>query len=115
MSNDNQKPQAEARDFRFPKGGVAVGCTDGLDGILQEFVRKHALAVEELTEKQMAAAIRQAIECGDFTRQVRVTDSAQNVIYIPYMREQELESRIRRLEAALKQNGIEDPDVCDAV
>lgn len=97
MSDDNQKPQAEARDFRFPEGGVAVGCTDGLDGILRDFIRKHDIAVEALTEQQIATALRQAIECGDFTRQVRVTDNAQNVIYIPYAREQELELRYKEL------------------
>lgn len=98
MSTENQKPPTEARDFRFPKSGVDVGFTDELDSILQEFVRKHQIAVEQLTDKQMAAAIRQAIECGDFTRQVCVTDNAQNIIYIPYARQQELKSKLRELE-----------------
>lgn len=81
-----------------------------LDGILQSFIKKHNIAIEKLTEEQIAGALRQALECGDFIRNVRVTDNAQCVIYIPYAREQQLEFRISRLELALKERNITDPD-----
>lgn len=72
---------------------------ENFDNTLAEFVKKHNLAVEELTERQLAEAIRQAIECGDFTRLVRVDNGGQQVVYIPFTREQELSikytSRIR--------------------
>lgn len=48
-----------------------------------ELVRKHQLAVETLTEHQLAEAIRQAIASGDFMRHV-VTDGRQAVTYIPW-------------------------------
>jgi hypothetical protein len=70
-----------------------------VEALVAEVTRKHALAVEELTESQFVTALKQAIECGDFIRQVRATDSAQNIIYVPYAREQELESKYRELES----------------
>jgi hypothetical protein len=72
------------------------------DEVLAVLLKKHSLAVEQLTEKQMATALRQAIDCGDFTRQVRVTDNAQTVTYIPFSREKELKSHIKELESVIK-------------
>lgn len=105
--NEQCAEQLSEKTFK-PKDYSSLSA--GLDDILQGFLRKHALAVEELTEQQMATALRQAIECGDFIRQVRVTDNGQNVIYIPYARECELDGRILRLEEALKRAGVADPD-----
>lgn len=92
----------------IPKGDFNLSAD--LDAILQGFLRKHALEVEELTERQTAAALRQAIACGDFIRNVRLTDNAQSVTYIPYAQEGELKRRILRLEEKLKNAGITDPD-----
>lgn len=71
---------------------------------LEELVRKHQLAVEELTEQQLAEAICQAIACGDFQRHVakrRTLDPGatdpQCVLYIPFAREQELEAELESL------------------
>ncbi len=51
-----------------------------------DFVRKHALAVENLTEQQLAEAIRQTIAAGDFQRNVMNEGGThkQAVIYLPY-------------------------------
>ena len=49
-----------------------------------EFVRRHNLAVEALTEKQLAEVIRQAIASGDIVRNVMSDGSAQAITYIPY-------------------------------
>lgn len=81
-----------------------------LDSVIHDFLKKHNIAIENLTESQTAIVFKQAILCGDFIRHVHVTNNAQQVIYIPYAREQELESRILRLEETLQQNNIEDPD-----
>lgn len=56
----------------------------GLTTLLDDFVRKHRLAVESLTEKQLAEAIRQALASGDFMRAVVVADGRQSVNYIPW-------------------------------
>mgnify|MGYP001591209675 FL=1 len=61
------------------ESGAAVGCS----ALFGELVRKHQLAVETLTEQQLAEAIRQAIASGDFMRNV-VVDGRQSVIYIPW-------------------------------
>lgn len=49
-----------------------------------EIVRKHSLAVESLTEQQLAEVIRQAIASGDIVRNVMHDGSAQAITYIPY-------------------------------
>jgi len=54
------------------------------NNLFNDFVRKHQLAVENLTEQQLAEAIRQAIAAGDFQRNVLQDGSAQSVVYIPY-------------------------------
>ena len=73
-----------------------------LDEAIQDLVRKHALACNDLIEKQLVEAIRQAIACGDFQRHVCTSNSSQAVIYIPHAREAWLMGRIRELEAGLK-------------
>lgn len=88
---------------------------DKYQAAIQELIRKHDLACEELTANQLAVVIRQALASGDIIKQVRVTDNAQNIIYIPYAETDRLRSRVRYLEELLKQNGIEEPESCDVV
>lgn len=52
--------------------------------IFGELVQKHQLAVENLTEQQLAEAIRQAIASGDFMRNIVVDGPAQAVTYLPW-------------------------------
>lgn len=56
------------------------------------------IAIENLTKMQLAEALTQAICCGDFQRLV-TTDGRQTVTYIPFRREQELQTRIEDLQA----------------
>jgi len=77
-----------------------------IDGL----VEKHNLAIEGLTGQQIAEAVRQAIQCGDFTRLVRTNDGGQTVVYLPFTTAEIQASRISRLEAALEAAGIPDPD-----
>lgn len=65
---------------------------------LDELIRKYRLAVNDLTEKQLAEAIRQAIACGDFERHICASNSTQFVIYIPHAREAYLLNKVRELE-----------------
>lgn len=69
---------------------------------IEELVREHALAVNNLTKAQLVESIRQAIACGDFERHVCPSNSSQAVIYIPHAREAYLTGRIRELEAQLR-------------
>jgi len=73
-------------------------------------MREHyMIAIEALTEKQFVDALRQMIQSGDFKRFV-TTDSSQQVVYIPYAREQELENEIKRLKEILAENDINPED-----
>lgn len=54
------------------------------DSVFLDLVRKHRLAVETLTEQQLAEAIQQAIASGDFMRHVVADESAQSVVYLPW-------------------------------
>ena len=70
------------------------------DDLFGEFVRKHQLAVESLTEKQLAQAIRQAVSSGDFVRHVR-PDGAQSVVYLPGREVEELRAKYHELVFAV--------------
>lgn len=48
-------------------------------GLFADFVRRHALAVDDLTQEQLAEAIRQAMP--DFRRYIYA--NAQSVVYLP--------------------------------
>lgn len=68
---------------------------------IETFLREHQIACEQLTEKQLAAVILDAMASGDLIRNVRVSDNAQSVIYIPYAESERLKSRIAYLESVL--------------
>ena len=79
-----------------------------IEDTIAKLVHEHALALESLTEQQFVCAIKQALDCGDFSRCVQISTGAQAVVYIPYAREQELKYRIAQLEALLIFNGIKE-------
>jgi len=58
---------------------------------IKELAFKHQLSVEHLTESQLVDAIRQAILCGDFQRQI-TTDNCQSVTYAPFRKLKDTES-----------------------
>lgn len=69
---------------------------DQILAAVDELVRKHNLAVDALTEQQLAEAIRQAIASGEFMRNV-VVDGRQSVTYIPWREVEELRSLYNEL------------------
>lgn len=69
---------------------------------LDELICKHRLAVNDLTEEQLAESIRQACACGDFQRHVCTSNSSQAVVYIPHAREAYLTGKILELEKRLE-------------
>lgn len=69
---------------------------------LKELVKRQALAVEDLTEKQLAEAIRQALACGDFQRLVCASNNSQLVVYTPFAAEARLQARIKELVEQLR-------------
>ena len=54
-----------------------------INAAIEKLAFKHQLAVEHLTESQLADAIRQAILCVDFQRRIS-TDNGQSVTYKPF-------------------------------
>ena len=75
---------------------VQSGAAVGSSALFGELVHKYRLAVETLTEQQLAEAIRQAIASGDFMRNV-TTDGRQAVIYIPWREVESLRTRYNEL------------------
>lgn len=73
-----------------------------LEENLAELVRRHNIAVENLTQKQVVEAIKQAIEAGDFQKHVNVLHE-QQVVYVPFAREQELHNKVEVLQAEVKE------------
>lgn len=77
--------------------------------LFEKFMRAHNIAVNELTERQAAEALRQAIACGDFARLIRFDGHGQSVIYEPYRQYERLNVIIRELRDILAERGIDDP------
>lgn len=80
---------------------VQSGAAVGSSALFGDLIRKHNLAVEALTEQQLAEAIRQAIAAGDFMRHV-VTDGRQAVTYIPWREVERLRSLYNELLYAVE-------------
>lgn len=77
---------------------------------LADAIAKHHIACEELTERQLAEVMKQALTCGDIQKLVVTMPAGtlqQGVVYIPFARQQELESEIKRLTDILDKAGIE--------
>ena len=55
--------------------GPAIPCT----ALFADFVRRHAIAIDDLTQEQIAEALRQAMP--DFRRNIYA--NAQSVVYLP--------------------------------
>ena len=74
-----------------------------IEETIRRLIADHALATEKLTEQQLAEALRQALDSGDFVRNVRVDSNAQTVHYIPYRERERLKEENQNLRAALEQ------------
>lgn len=72
---------------------------------IADVVREHALAIESLTEQQVAEALRQAILAGDFQRNLQIegSTSRQSVLYIPYREVTQLRAKYDELIYAVAQ------------
>lgn len=85
MTTDNTAP-----DWELP--------TLTIDKAIREMMRKHSIAIENLTEKQLAEAMVQAIKCGDFQRFILKEDENQQcVTYVPFRDLPKLEADNARL------------------
>jgi hypothetical protein len=80
-----------------------------MEAAVAEMVRKNSIAIEGLTEQQIAEAIKQAALAGDFTRHIYMTGQghAQSVTYIPYQGVEDLRAENARLVALLREHSIE--------
>lgn len=67
-----------------------------------EAVRKHTIAINQLTEEQVVKVFKEAIASGDIWRNLCVTNGGQSVSYAPYMEKERLEARIKSLEDEIK-------------
>jgi hypothetical protein len=73
------------------------------DEFLKDVIRRHQIAVEQLTEQQFVEALKQAIASGDFQRHVRIDDirePAQSVVYVPYRDIEALKTELANLKKA---------------
>lgn len=78
--------------------------TNIFDEEIFKLIREHNILDEKLTENQMAEALKQALACGDFVRNIHLSRSGSyqsNVTYIPYREVERLKSQIKRLNDAL--------------
>lgn len=73
-----------------------------------KLVQKHQVYIDGLTERQVAEALKQAVECGDFQIHVVVDPGPkaalthrQGVSYIPGRRVAELEAEVAELREEL--------------
>lgn len=112
----SDKPKT-AEQINVPQCGVGWGWVKEngpggwLDQAIERMIQEYSIAAENLTAKQVANALKQAISCGDFMREVRLDGPAQAVTYMPY-RQHELQKKlIRDLRRALAEHGIKDPTV----
>lgn len=71
------------------------------DKQLDELIKQHQLAEERLTKDLFAQCIKQMIAAGDFTRYIRVDNTAQQVTYEPYKLCQQLEMEVEQLKATV--------------
>jgi hypothetical protein len=72
---------------------------------VSKVLRAHNIAVEKLTGDQLAEAVLQMIQAGDFTRYVQVTggrETAQAVNYLPYREKQRLQGIIDSLNPVVE-------------
>ena len=77
--------------------------TTPFSDLFGKFVHEHSLVVEGLTEKQLAEAIRQAIEAGEFQRCIMSEGGThkQAVTYLPYREVSRLRSLYQELLGAV--------------
>lgn len=74
-----------------------------LDKAVNDLVAKHRIAINDLTERQVADAIKQAILAGDFKRYMRCDDYGQIVVYLPYDGVESLRAENARLKTELQE------------
>jgi Trk K+ transport system NAD-binding subunit len=72
------------------------------EALLADAAKQYNIAHEKFTKKQVMEALKQALLCGEFIRYVNVDNDAQQVVYIPFAREAELQNRIYELEKRLR-------------
>lgn len=68
-----------------------------------EMIRERNIAVESLTEKQLAECFIQACKCGDFVRMLAVDMQSQQVYYIPHREHERMQEHINDLKAEVAQ------------
>lgn len=78
-----------------------------MDEAIDKAVNEYNLKVAQLTKEQFIDALKQAIACGDFKRHVVAgrdigdLNHSQQVIYLPYAREQYLLNQIEELKTRI--------------
>ena len=78
-----------------------------LEDKVSELVKKHLLAVEQLTEEQLLVVIKQAILAGDFVRYTLQDNSAQQIVYLPFHDKQRLQYKVEALQKEIDELKIQ--------
>ena len=79
-----------------------------MDKIVDEMVRRHNLAIENLTRDQVTSVVKQLFASGDIVILVSHNSNAQTASYLPYRRVQELENEIERLQKIIEERDDRD-------
>ncbi len=77
-----------------------MGIAPEINEAFNKFIKERRLAIENLTQNQVAEALQQAVASGDFMRHVQ--SDRQYVDYMPFREVQRLKARIKELELQLK-------------
>lgn len=72
-----------------------------LEAACKRVIRERQIAIEQLTGDQIADALKQAILCGDFQRNVLAGSDQQSVVYLPGRGMDELRAKCDKLEDQL--------------
>lgn len=101
-------PLAEGVHWSNPGPPIDIKPTLLSPEYLANWLAETQIMIDNLTKDQLADALRQAIACGDFQRCVMLLEMpGQNVIYIPFAREQQLRAEIQRLTDLLEKHHID--------
>lgn len=76
------------------------------EAALCDLIQKHALALNDLTERQLAGLIGQIIRSGDIVKYVVKEpgcEQKQCMVYEPFREVERLKQKVQRIESALKE------------
>lgn len=96
-------------DFHHNTHPSKTFASDKFDEAVDRLREAYDIKIEELTEREVATAIKQSLLAGDFQKLISHNHKSFGIVYIPYLECGKLKNRIKKLEALLEENNIELP------